>query len=632
MVLATAGSYVLSRMFRKSFDISAAFHAILKTDARVFLFIGLFVMGAYAFMVGSPFKTLDDEFSIINNEQIRDLKNIPAFFQSTYFKETKDYYRPLVYVTYALEYHFFGLNSFYYNLDNVVLHIINSCLVFLLAGILLRNRAQAFFVAFLFGIHPIHWEAVANIAGRAILLCALFTLSGYIFFLKFVREKKVGFLIGALVSYALGLLCKESAGVLIFTAMAYWFLVERKTIRQGLVFWPFFLIAAGYMGIRHVMGISKLYLWPSWYEMALGVLSFLSGLLVYIGLFIFPVGLHFDRCQLLYKSFGDPGFWLTLIIFGVFGFLFVRFYRQREGLTIFCLVWFLIELFPVSQIVTAIGVYPGAISLAEHFVYVASIPVFLLMVRGSSGLLKVWEEKRHCSAVTLRWAFGGILGFFFLMLIQQNIYASNEFLMLRDSLDKDPKNPRLQYSLGRIYANLRDYNKAIICFREAGQYQGNHQQTYKIALGKALVDSGDVLGGVREYEKVIAGPQDVQLLVDNKKAAYGLLVGEYERKARGGKASARDLFALGVFYARLGEKSQAREAFERSWRVDAKGFDALFNIAVISEELRDWPRAQEAYERLSVLNDPANVFLRAAQDRIPYVVSMTGQLKKPSAE
>ena len=618
-------------MIKTAWNMSTAVQGILKTDVRVCLCIGLLVVSAYSFMLASPFKTLDDEFSIVNNAEIRDLKNIPGFFKSTYFKEAKDYYRPLVYVTYALEYHFFGLNAFYYNLDNVLLHILNAFLVFFLVSLLLRDRVQGFFVAFLFGIHPVHWEAVDNISGRAILLCAFFTLSGYFFFLKFVRERKIGFLIGAFAFYALGLLSKESAGVLVFMAMAYWFIVERKTICQGLVFWPFFPIAAGYLWIRHQMGIIKMFPWPSWHEMGFGILSFLNGLLVYVRIFFFPVDLHFDRGQLVYKSFWEPGLWFTLVVLGILGYLFVRFSRSMAGLTIFCLVWFLIELFPVSQIVTTIGVYPGAISLAEHFVYVASIPAFILMVKGGYVFSRTWEDTWHCSPKTLRLVFLGFFVFLFLTLVQQNIYASNEFLMLRDSLQKDPKNPRLQYSLGMVYVKARDFDQAISCFRKASQYQSSNQ-TYRIALGKAMIDTGDVLGGVREYERIVARPQNAQLLVDNKKAAYGLLADQYARKVREGTATADDLFALGVFYAKLEQRVKAREAFERSWSQEVKRFDALFNVAVLSEDLKDWPRAQEVYQYLSGDKDPANTYLKAAQDRLSYIASMIKHMKKTSAE
>lgn len=606
-------------------------HNIIKTDVRVFLCIGLFVVSAYSFMLASPFKTLDDEFSIVSNPEIRDLGNIPGFFTSTYFKEAKDYYRPLVYVTYALEYHFFGLQSFYYNLDNVILHVLNAFLVFLLAGLLLRDRVKGFFVALLFAVHPIHWEAVDNISGRAILLCAFFTLGGYIFFLKFVRERKIGFLVWATIAYALGLLCKESAGVLIFSAMAYWFLVEKKTLREGLVFWPFFLVAGGYALIRHALGIVQMFPWPSWQEMGLGIVSFLNGLLVYVRLFLLPTGLHFDRGHWVYKSLAEPGFWVTLAVFGILGYLFFRFRRRMEALTIFCGVWFLVELFPVSQIVTTIGVYPGAISLAEHFVYVASVPVFILMVRGAANFSRTWEKVWGYSRVTIRMACAGFLIFLFLILIRQNIYASSEVLMLKDSLREDPKNVRLQYSLGMVYAKAGDFSGAVRHLRRASEDQeGNH--IYRIALGKALVDSGDVLAGVREYEKVMPRPQNARLLEENKKAAYGLLVRAYEKKVQEGNISAGDLFALGVFYSKSGDRSRAREAFERSWCQDARRFDSLFNVAVISEEMNDWSRSRAAYEELASREDPANAFRRAAQDRLMDGVFMAGQGKKTSAQ
>jgi hypothetical protein len=468
---------------------------LIRTDVQAFLCIGLFVLAAYSFMLASPFKTLDDDFSIVKNPEIRELTNIPRFFTSTYFKTEKDYYRPLVYVTYALEYHFFGLNYFNYNLDNVILHVLNAWLVFLLALLLLCDRRTAFLTAFLFAIHPVHWEAVGNVSGRAILLCAFFVLSGLVFFLKYVRERKPGLLVGSVICYAAGLLSKESAGVLVLTAAVYWFLVERKPWRSAGVFLPFLGVAAGYFGIRQALGIVKMFIWPTPYDMALGFVSFLNGILSYIRLFFFPLDLRFDRAQWIYTSMSEPGFWVTIAAYALTGILVWRWWRRWSALTLFCLVWFFIELFPVSQIVTSIGVYPGAISLAEHFVYVAIVPVLILMVRGGEELYRRAVEKKVASPKPLQFAFAGAFVFLFLTLVQQNIYAGNEYLMFRDSLKKDPQNSRLQYALAMVYVKVGNFDQAVEHFREAVRsFPCN--RSYHIALGKALVDKGD-RGGPR---------------------------------------------------------------------------------------------------------------------------------------
>ena len=591
---------------------------IIRTDARAFFCIGLFVIAAYSFMLGSPFKTLDDDFSIVHNDEIRNLGNIPHFFKTTYFRSEKDYYRPLVYVTYALEYHFFGLNYFHYNLDNVFLHVFNACLVFLLAFLLMRERRSAFLVAFLFAIHPVHWEAVGNVSGRAILLCGFFVLSGMIFFLKYVRERKIGLLIGAALSFALGLLSKESAGVFILFALSWWFIVERKPWRSASIFIPFAVITAGYLWIRHVLGITSLFPWPSWKAMGFGVVSFLNGVLVYIRLIFLPTGLHFDRAQWVYKSLTEPGFWLTLSAYLLLATFVVRLWKRWSALTIFCLVWFAIELLPVSQIVTTIGVYPGAISLAEHFLYLAIIPVLILMVRAGEKVFDRVVSRKVASPRTMQFFFVGFFVFLFIMLVQQNMYASNEYVMLKDSLRKDPLNSRLQYSLAMVYVKVRNFDMAAEHFRKA--VEGHPcNPSYHIALGKALTDKGDLIAAAKEYEG-IPSRKDINLILDgNKREVYGLLVKQYENKLRLSPEDPQVLFALGVFYSKVGNNQKALWAFDRSWSLGQKRFDALFNMAAMYEALGQLDKARDIYLKLTSVTDPQNTFRDMAQKRLFWI-------------
>ncbi|MBF0595170.1 MAG: tetratricopeptide repeat protein, partial [Candidatus Omnitrophica bacterium] len=551
------------------------FSFILKSNTRVFCVIGLLVVLAYSFMLHSPFKNLDDEFSVVTNAEIRDLANIPHFFTSTYFKVEKDYYRPMVYVTYALEYHFFRLNYFFYNLDNVFIHLINAFLVFLVAGLLMNNRARAFAVGMIFAIHPIHWEAVGNVSGRAILLCALFVLSAFYFFLKYMRDERPVDLALTALCYALALLCKESAGVFVLAAGFYWLLFGKKSLPQVCRFWPLPAVAAGYMGLRHLMHITVPFPWPSWGMMALGVTTFLRGVLTYLRLIVLPLDLYFDRARPVFMTFKNPELLMTLAVYAVMLGVFFRYVRRLPLLAIFCVLWFWVELFPVSQIITSIGTYPGAIALGEHFMYLACIPVFILLVTGAIKLAERCDFSSRISAL----AAGGFMVFLYLTLIQQNIYAGNEFLVLKDSLKNDPKNCRVEYALAKVYVKAGDVDQALVHFQKAADlYPCN--PNYQIALGKAWMDKGDYLKAVRVFE-AMPSRKDINAIVDgNKKASYEHLAAEYEAKRRTSPRDPEVLFALGVFYGRLSRNAEAYESFAAVWSVDSTRFDALFNMGV----------------------------------------------------
>lgn len=127
----------------------------------------------------------DDHWHITFNHDIRSLSidNIKAMFTSYY----GNMYQPLTTLTFALNYHFFGLNSMVYHATNVLFHLVNVVLVFFLVLRLSRRREIAVIAACLFGIHPMHVESVAWITERKDVVYAFFYLYALISYVRFIQ-------------------------------------------------------------------------------------------------------------------------------------------------------------------------------------------------------------------------------------------------------------------------------------------------------------------------------------------------------------------------------------------------------------------------------------------------------------
>ncbi len=205
--------------------------------------ITLVSMGVYYNSLKAPF-ILDDKPKIVNNPDIKKLDNIKTKLIYPYSKKFKtfkrnDPSRPLTYLTFTLNYHFGKLNVFGYHLFNLVLHILNSILVFLLAGKVFFytiNRKSfthlSFFIAIFFALHPANVNTVTYIFARSGELATLFYFSSLLFFLMAI-EKNKNFYILSLVSYILSLLSKPIAvtfPIILFT-FDYIFLCEYKLIK-----------------------------------------------------------------------------------------------------------------------------------------------------------------------------------------------------------------------------------------------------------------------------------------------------------------------------------------------------------------------------------------------------------------
>src|SRR5262245_16280960 len=126
--------------------------------------------------LAAPF-TFDDDHAIVINEQIRHL--------STSLSRTEQGSplagRPLVSLTFAINYALGGLNVRGYRLVNIAIHVVNALLLFAVAARTLRVRVSgwaelAFAIALIWMVHPLVSEPVDYVSQRTELMMATFFL------------------------------------------------------------------------------------------------------------------------------------------------------------------------------------------------------------------------------------------------------------------------------------------------------------------------------------------------------------------------------------------------------------------------------------------------------------------------
>ncbi len=585
--------------------ISSQSSSFLKSSLCQILIIITLTFSAYSFMVSDSFKTMDDYYSIIDDPDIRSFDNLEKVFHRGFFRD-QSYYRPLVITSFMLEYHCFGLNPFFYYLTNIFLHISSAVVVLYIARMLLNNSWQSFNAALLFGIHPVQTEAVANIAGRSILLCGLFSLFAFWFFLLFLKQRRKILYLSSLGFFILALLSKEAAVMLPVLIFSYLLIISSTQQKRNRVFeaclplWPFAVVLGGYFFVRHHLGITHLFYWPSLSDWTLGVLTFARGVITYLRLFIFPVDLHFDRSRVVFQSFynieigGTLLFWLLIFI------LIRRKKLSREIL--FSLSWFFIGLFPVSQIISSIGVQPGSISLAEHFLYLPSVGIFILMSVVFKDVDASCLRRQVIPRISL-WIVAISFGLFlFLTTVQNNIAMRDEKTMVARSLAFDPNNSRLLYALGMLEVKDAHFNKAQNIFAKILTLDPDNVRA-RIALGKSLCDQGKYWEGLQEYDKV--GPTDPhlqKLLDDNRSRTYALLIKRYEDIVKNDPQNAKAYYSLGVIYTKMNQLPEAIAYYEKAANIDAHFTNALFNLASTLEGVGRREEAKVYYEQ--IMNQP----------------------------
>ena len=152
------------------------------------------------------------------------------------------HYWPLTYTTFWLEHKIWGLAPAGYHVVNVLLHLLNSLLVWRL---LLRLAVPgAWVVAAVFAVHPLHVESVAWIIERKDVLSGLFYLAAVLVWLRFLEQPRPWRYGLALLLFVAGLLSKSIVVTLpVALLILQWWKEGRITVRDLRRVAPFFLVA-----------------------------------------------------------------------------------------------------------------------------------------------------------------------------------------------------------------------------------------------------------------------------------------------------------------------------------------------------------------------------------------------------
>ena len=123
---------------------------------------------------------------------------------------SRQFYRPLTSFSYWLAFKIWGLNPAAFHLTNILLHLLNSILLFVLLLRFGAGRTASFSGALLFSVFPVHFESVSWISGRTDLLSFLFAALSLLFFLGFLEKKGGLRLIVSSLFFLAALLAKEN--------------------------------------------------------------------------------------------------------------------------------------------------------------------------------------------------------------------------------------------------------------------------------------------------------------------------------------------------------------------------------------------------------------------------------------
>ncbi len=418
------------------------------------------------------------------------------------------YYRPLLILTYFLDKVLWQFEPGFMHLENIIIHTINTLLVFFLAKIIFKKQTYQKYelpllAALLFGIHPINTESINWISGRTDPLATSFMLMALISLIRGIEKEKTIYIALASLLMIVGAMCKEMTIFIVPAAaiiILFWRVPEKERnsithrVKQCLIL--FSPIMTGLI----IYGISR---WTKHQEHDLGLnwllsrdFDLLNTARISIKVFGFYVKKLFLPLPLNFTIVSISNAYLLVgfgALAGVYG---LSKFRSNSALLLIASAVMIIP----AILVTLVGV--AWTPLAERYLYLPS--VFFCI--GITGLLFECAAARNAARPALM--------IMVLCLVpatvataQRNIIWQDQLALYKDSKKKSPDFKKInnEIAISLLYRGKLDAAEQYIK-ENKNSFQSNEKVVLNLAsiylkkddiqkardvVGKALHDKKD---------------------------------------------------------------------------------------------------------------------------------------------
>ena len=437
----------------------------------------------------------DDPEYVTQNENILllDATHIKQIFSSF----TMGNYAPIHILSYALDYRLFGPWHFGFRLVNLLIHFLNSILVFLLIRKVNRNEWLALAGGILFAIHPLQVESVVWVSQRKNILSVLFLFLALFSYARFGKKGGILSYWASLIFFALGLLTKISIIVFPLYLLTYDTFVLEKDFhwKRSVKYLPFGILAttAGFITIKaqSMGGIRMEYYGDSWME---SVLLIPALWLKYFHQILFPLKLSPLYDEKIVASFPLFKIFTVGVFFALVLFLMFWWSRRKQNVMLFWLTWFLIGLLPVSHLIPMVTV------MNDRYLYFPMIGIIGLMATVFNDLLHSFKPEIK-KAVTIFLVLLLVYSLSLLAKERTKVWA-DDFTLWSDAVAKFPNQAKARSNLASTFMGVGKYGKAIPELERVLEIDPN-LYVGRLNLGACYLKMNDPRSAAEELRKAI---------------------------------------------------------------------------------------------------------------------------------
>ncbi len=484
-----------------------------RRDTHVCLFLVIVTLAVYWQVGNHSFVNYDDNLYVYENPYVQaglTIENIMWAFIATYAKN----WHPLTWLSHMLDCQLYGINPGWHHLTNVILHIVNTLLLFLVLRKMTGAFWQSGFVAALFALHPLHVESVAWVSERKDVLSTFFwmlTMWSYAWYVQrpgYVERPGNNRYYLVLLFFFMGLMAKPMLVTLPFVLLLldYWPLnrfqhgqsggisdSEQRWLALRLI-WekvPLLLLAAAssvmtFLAQQSGGALRSLNVVPLTVRVSNAIVSYVS----YIGKMIWP-----RKLAVLYPHPGMlPGWQVAgaclLLVF--ISFLAVRNVRRYPY---FAVGWF----WYVGTLVPVIGlVQVGEQALADRYTYVPLIGLFIIIAWTVPDLLARWRY-RNAGLATI----AALLLLILMATTRSQVkYWANSTMLFEHALDVTADNHVAHNHLGLLLLKEGRVNEAFIRFSEAVRIKPEYAYAHN-NLGLVLKEEGSLEKAICHFREAL---------------------------------------------------------------------------------------------------------------------------------
>lgn len=494
---------------------------------------------------------------------------------------TASNWHPLTWLSHMVDVEIFGLNAGGHHITSIIIHAASTLLLFLILAKITAGPWQSFFVAALFGLHPLHVESVAWVAERKDVLSCFLGLLTLFLYAGYVQRPGSRRYVFTLLSFVAGVMAKPMLVTFPFVMLLldYWPFdrLRREGVAHGVCNSfakclpvqdllkekaPFFLVS-GISAVVTVLAqrsggtVSSLEVVP----LTIRVANALIAYVMYIEKAIWPQDLAilypFNLALPLWKVVAS----LLLLASIIAGTVFLR---RRAPYLLVGWLWYLVTLLPVIGIVQV-----GSQSIADRYTYIPLTGIFIMVAWGAPALMR---GLRYYSAVVVLLSCL-VLAALVIKTWQQLGYWKDNIVLYRHTLDVTENNYLILNNLGILLADRGDISGAIQAYQQALRISPRSVLAHT-NLGVILADQGRLEEAISHYQEALHFKPDYALARINLSKA---------------------LNNMGVAWAQRGGFDEAVGYFKETIRMDPESVDGHFNLGITLARLNRVDEATEEF-------------------------------------